>query len=51
MGANSKEMNDMRLRMLIRQTAWCVMLGIDCNSEEFIQFASKYYEVLDGNVP
>ena len=35
--------------MLKRQTAWCLMLGIDCNSEEYKNFSDMYYEVLQNN--
>ena len=37
--------------MLKRQSAWCVMLGIDYNSEEFSNFKDMYYEVLQNNNP
>ena len=35
--------------MLKRQTAWCLMLAIDCNSEEYKNFSDMYYEVLENN--
>ena len=38
LGPSQEEQKQMKLQMLKRQTAWCVMLGIDCNSEEFINF-------------
>lgn len=37
-------------QMLMRQSAWCLMLGVDHSDyEQFGQFASLYQEVLNNN--
>ena len=51
MGSSDEEQKQMRIQMLKRQSAWCVMLGIDHNSEEFQNFKDMYYEVLENNNP
>ena len=51
MGSSDKEQKQMRIQMLKRQSAWCVMLGIDYNSEEFENFKDMYYGVLSNNNP
>ena len=41
----------MRLHMIKRQTAWCLMMGINFNSEEYKNFSDMYYEALKNNKP
>ena len=35
--------------MAQRQKAWCVLLGIDYDAEEFSNFQKLYFDVLQNN--
>ena len=41
----------MKKQMLIRQSAWCVLLNIDFGKKEFSNFEAMYYDVLSNNGP
>jgi hypothetical protein len=50
MGNSQTEKFKMRKQMLMRQSAWCVLLGIDFNSEQFANFETIYKDVLINNL-
>lgn len=50
MGPSEEDKNFTKLQMAQRQQAWCVMLGIDYDSEEFKTFKNMYFEVLANNL-
>jgi len=51
MGTSEKEKLEYRKLMLMRQSAWCVLLGVDFTSPTFQTFESMYWEVLNNNKP
>ena len=51
LGNSKNEENYMKKQMLIRQSAWCVMLNIDFGQKEFSNYEAMYYDVLSNNGP
>lgn len=51
LGNSKREENMMKKQMLIRQSAWCVMLNIDFSHKEFSNYEAMYYDVLANNGP
>lgn len=51
LGNSKNDESQMKKQMLIRQSAWCVMLNIDFSQKEFSNYEAMYYEVLNNNGP
>ena len=49
MGNSKSEEDQMKKQMLLRQSAWCLMLGIDFGRKEFSNFETVFFETLVNN--